>query len=53
MGYLNNQLGYRDEMLETRSVVKRNNWVLLDPDGLVKNRIPGYENCDLTILGSP
>ena len=25
----------------------------LEPDGLVKNAIPGYENCDVTILGSP
>ena len=53
MSYLNNQLGYRDELLQTRSVVKTNNWVLLEPDGLVKNSIPGYVNCDVTILGSP
>ena len=53
MSYLNNQIGYRDSMLETRSVVKTNNWVLLEPDGLVKNSIPGYVNCDVTILASP
>ena len=53
MGYLNNQLGYRDQLLETRSVIKKDNWVLLEPDGLVKNAIPGYVNCDTTILGSP
>lgn len=53
MSYLNDQLGYRDELLMTRSVVKRDNWVLLEPDGLVKNSIPGYVNCDTTILGSP
>lgn len=53
MSYLNNQLGYRDSLLSTRSVVKKDNWVVLDPDGLVKNSIPGYENCDATILGSP
>ena len=53
MSYLNNQLGYRDELLDTRSIVKANNWVLLEPDGLVKNSIPGYVNCDVTILGSP
>lgn len=53
MGYLNSQVGYRDELLSTRSVIKKENYVILDPDGLVKNSIPGYENCDTTILGSP
>lgn len=39
MSYLNNQIGYRDELLQTRSVIKKENWVLLEPDGLVKNAI--------------
>jgi (S)-ureidoglycine aminohydrolase len=53
MGYLNNQTGYRDSLLSTRSIVKKNNYVVLEPDGLVKNVVPGYENCDTTILGCP
>lgn len=53
MSYLNNQIGYRTSLLSTRSVIKKGNWVLLEPDGLVKNAIPGYQNCDVTILGSP
>ena len=53
MSYLNNQVGYREELLITRSVIKKDNWVLLEPDGLVKNSIPGYVNCDTTILGTP
>ena len=53
MSYLNDQVGYREELLATRSVIKKENYVLLEPDGLVKNSIPGYENCDVTILGSP
>ncbi len=53
MSYLNGQCGYREDLLSTRSVIKRNNYVLLEPDGLVKNRIPGYEKCDVTILASP
>lgn len=53
MSYLNNQLGYREDLLSTRSIIKKENYVLLDPDGLVKNRIPGYTGCDVTILGSP
>ena len=53
MSYLNNQIGYREELLSTRSIVRKENFVLLEPDGLVKNSIPGYEGCDVTILGSP
>lgn len=53
MSYLNDQVGYREELLATRSIVKKDNYVILEPDGLVKNAIPGYENCDVTILGSP
>ena len=53
MSYLNNQIGYREELLATRSVVRKENFVLLEPDGLVKNKIPGYDGCDVTILGSP
>lgn len=53
MGYLNGQTGYREELLSTRSVIKKENYVVLEPDGLVKNSIPGYENCDVTIMASP
>ena len=53
MSYLNNQLGYRDALLDTRSIIKKGDYIVLDPDGLVKNVVPGYENCDVTILGSP
>ena len=37
----------------TRSIIKKGDYIVLDPDGLVKNVVPGYENCDVTILGSP
>jgi (S)-ureidoglycine aminohydrolase len=53
MSYLNNQIGYRDALLETRSVIKKDNYTILEVDGLVKNMIPGYVNCDVTILGTP
>ena len=53
MGYLNNQLGYREDILENRSVVKKKNYAVLDVDGLVANVIPGYHDCKSTILGSP
>lgn len=53
MSYLNNRIGHREALLSTRSVVKKENYVVLEVDGLVKNAIPGYEKCDATILGSP
>lgn len=53
MGYLNNVTGYRDDLLANRAIVKHGNYALLTPDGLVKNIIPGFENCDVTILSTP
>lgn len=53
MGYLNNVLGYRDDLLASRSIVRHGNYALLTPDGLVKNVIPGFEHCDVTILSTP
>ena len=50
MGYLNNVVGYRDDLLASRSIVRHGNYALLTPDGLVKNVIPGFEHCDVTIL---
>ncbi|MCQ4179827.1 (S)-ureidoglycine aminohydrolase, partial [Klebsiella pneumoniae] len=48
MGYLNNVVGYRDDLLASRSIVRHGNYVLLTPDGLVKNIIPDFANCDVT-----
>lgn len=53
MGYLNNVTGYREDILANRSVIKKNNFALIEPDGLVTNVIPGFEDCDVTILASP
>lgn len=53
MGYINNQTGYRQGLLENRSVTKKGMYAIITPDGLVKNNIYGYENCDISILSSP
>ena len=53
MGYLNNVTGYREDILSNRSVIQKGNFALIEPDGLVKNVIPGFENCEVTILSSP
>lgn len=53
MSYLNNVTGYRNDLLTNRSVIKKGNYALIEPDGLVRNVLPGFDNCDITILGSP
>ena len=53
MGYINNVTGYRQTLLANRSVIEIGKYALLECDGLVKNVIPGFENCDVTILASP
>ncbi len=53
MSYLNNVTGYRKDLLSNRSVVKKSNYAVIEPDGIVKNTIPGFEDCDVTILASP
>lgn len=53
MSYINNVTGYRKDILETRSEVHKGAWALIEPDGIVKNVIPGFVDCDTTILGSP
>lgn len=49
MSYKNGVVGYREGLLANRSVIKRGNYALIEPDGIVKNAIPGFENCDVTI----
>ncbi|MFQ9893349.1 MAG: (S)-ureidoglycine aminohydrolase [Emergencia sp.] len=53
MSYLNGVMGNRPGLLENRSVIKRENYAVIEPDGLVKNVIPGFEHCETTILASP
>lgn len=52
MGYKNNNMGYLDGLLESRSVIKKGDFAIITPDGLVNNVIPGFENSDISILGS-
>lgn len=53
MSYINGVTGYRQGILANRSIIKKNNYALIEPDGIVKNAIVGFENCDVTILSSP
>ena len=45
MGYKNNNTGYLDGLLQSRAVIRKNNFAILPHDGLVNNVIPGFENC--------
>lgn len=53
MSYFNGQEGYREDLLTSRSVIRKGLYVVIDPDGLVENAVPGYNKCDVSILGSP
>ncbi|SJZ52239.1 (S)-ureidoglycine aminohydrolase [Pilibacter termitis] len=52
MGYKTNQIGYTKELLSSRAIMKRGNYALIPPDGLVKNVVPNFENCEMTILST-
>jgi (S)-ureidoglycine aminohydrolase len=53
MSYRDGQTGYPAGLLQSRAIVKKNNYALIPPTGIVKNRIPGFDGCDATILSSP
>ena len=46
-------MAYPQGVLSNRSIVKKNNYVLISPEGRVKNVIPGFEDCEITILATP
>ena len=52
MGYKNNHTGYLEGLLQSRAIIKKNNYAILPHDGLVNNVIPGFEECECSILGS-
>lgn len=53
MGYKNNKQGYRDGLLESRALIKKGDYALIPHDGLVQNAVPGFENVNISILGTP
>ena len=53
MGYKNNKEGYRADILTSRALIENGKYALIPHDGLVKNSLPGFENVNITILGSP
>lgn len=53
MGYRTNELGYPTDLLQSRAIIERGNFALIPPQGLVKNMLPGFNNCEMTILATP
>lgn len=53
MGFRNQNTGYTSQPLSTRAIIKKGNFALIPQDGLVKNVLPGFTGCDVTILASP
>jgi len=46
-------MGYPNDILSTRAIIKHGNYALIPPTGLVNNVIPGIENCTVSIVASP
>ncbi|MBM7601885.1 (S)-ureidoglycine aminohydrolase [Virgibacillus halotolerans] len=46
-------MGYPQDLLSSRSIIKHGKYALIAPEGLVKNVVPGFEESDVSILSSP
>lgn len=46
-------MGYPAGLLKTRAVIRPGEYAIIPPEGRVKNVIPGFEKCDITIIASP
>lgn len=53
MSYKDGILGYREDILKSRAVIKKNNYALIPHEGLVNNKLPGFLEIDSSILSSP
>lgn len=46
-------MSYPTDLLSSRAIIKPGEYAVIPKDGLVNNVIPGFENCNLSILVSP
>ena len=46
-------MGYPNDLLATRSIIKHGRYALIPPQGRVNNVIPNLEKCRTSVLGSP
>lgn len=46
-------MGYPNDLLATRAVIKHGRYAIIPPQGRVNNVIPNLENCKVSIIASP
>ena len=46
-------MGYPNDLLSTRAILKHGRYALIPPEGRVKNVIPNLTNCNVSIIASP
>ncbi|MCO1603608.1 (S)-ureidoglycine aminohydrolase [Desulfosporosinus nitroreducens] len=46
-------MGYPNDLLATRAIIKHGRYAVIPPEGRVNNVIPNLENCKVSIIASP
>lgn len=46
-------MSYPDGNLTTRAIVEHGKYALIPPQGRVNNNVPGFEDCNISIIASP
>lgn len=46
-------MGYPTDLLSSRAIIRPGKFAVIPPEGLVNNVIPGFENCQISIVMSP
>lgn len=46
-------MGYRNDLLSSRSIIRHGSYALISPEGLVNNVIPFFEKCNISVVASP
>lgn len=46
-------MSYPQDLLSSRAVIEPGKFAIIPPEGRVHNVVPGFENCTMSILGSP
>lgn len=46
-------MGYRNDLLSSRAIIKHGSFALIPPEGLVNNVLPHFEGTTLSIIASP
>ncbi len=46
-------MGYPNDLLATRAIIKHGRYALIPPEGRVNNVIPNLEGCKVSIIASP